>query len=731
MKTFNRLFFVAFLLIPLFFASIGLAEIPPALLGTWGGQSLDRLSNGTWNTESTKITFNDNSSGTSICKSNYTGTYTESTKEFTYTVSPNNDGSFTLNISITGGETEEIKLVLSDDGTMIIVDGTEGMDSVWMEILIKLDAAKTYTNSDLSGESYKIGYEHDAQGGTKGYYRAESGISSYDGAGNLTFVAGKLNCDGTILDDSDSIVSYTVDPDGSINLDGITGFLSNNGFCSIFSNPATTDDWMNVFALKKGDKTYSTADLAGTWAFIGFGDHGSTIFHAKIGNITCDSLGNCTYSLKMRQSNGIVSYIFGSETLSVESDGSFGLSLPGGISYAGAIGNNGNTLIMNKSFAPNNLNDRDVIVAVRSACLNLAGGSTTADEEAILTNFQTGIDAYNSKNITTLMSCFSTTYLDDGINYSGQQAEFEDEFNDPDWTPTPYYTITVTINNTTATTNVIWPYGEAETMYWLKEADVWRICGNQKKYGVEAWTQNWHNGQQYMVHFQVDDPNYTATSIGITGPGINSSLTLDYYDINEGAWMSWQSTVESLDFGSTPPTPPLEYTFTIVDSSGTTIDTCTVQSFVNVSATNLSTSGAGTTANPLVFSWTGVGAGYTYSIELNDANWDRIWDSPESLTETSISYNGPDLTPNMEYHYWVIAKDQYENASFIEGSFVFQATGDINYDTAVDLTDAILALKVITGLNPAVINPGADVDGNGKIGLTEVVYILQHVAGLR
>jgi len=56
--------------------------------------------------------------------------------------------------------------------------------------------------------------------------------------------------------------------------------------------------------------------------------------------------------------------------------------------------------------------------------------------------------------------------------------------------------------------------------------------------------------------------------------------------------------------------------------------------------------------------------------------------------------------------------------------------GDASSDGNVDLTDAILALKIIAGL-PVSGNPKADVNGDGRIGLEEVIYILQVVAGLR
>jgi len=62
--------------------------------------------------------------------------------------------------------------------------------------------------------------------------------------------------------------------------------------------------------------------------------------------------------------------------------------------------------------------------------------------------------------------------------------------------------------------------------------------------------------------------------------------------------------------------------------------------------------------------------------------------------------------------------------------------GDINKDGSVDLSDAILALKVMAGMAPSGIRAnyaksGADVNNDGRIGLAEAIYILQTVAGER
>jgi hypothetical protein len=49
----------------------------------------------------------------------------------------------------------------------------------------------------------------------------------------------------------------------------------------------------------------------------------------------------------------------------------------------------------------------------------------------------------------------------------------------------------------------------------------------------------------------------------------------------------------------------------------------------------------------------------------------------------------------------------------------------------VDLKDAIIAMQVLSGISPqSTILPAADVDGNGKIGMAEAIYVMQQAAGL-
>jgi hypothetical protein len=59
------------------------------------------------------------------------------------------------------------------------------------------------------------------------------------------------------------------------------------------------------------------------------------------------------------------------------------------------------------------------------------------------------------------------------------------------------------------------------------------------------------------------------------------------------------------------------------------------------------------------------------------------------------------------------------------------APGDVNVDGNVDLADAVIALKIVAGMETTDGYAQADTSGDGRIGIEEVVYILQKVAGLR
>ncbi len=54
--------------------------------------------------------------------------------------------------------------------------------------------------------------------------------------------------------------------------------------------------------------------------------------------------------------------------------------------------------------------------------------------------------------------------------------------------------------------------------------------------------------------------------------------------------------------------------------------------------------------------------------------------------------------------------------------------GDLDADLTVGLRDAILILRVLTGTCKDDVNPDADVDGDGRIGIGEVIHILRGIS---
>jgi hypothetical protein len=62
---------------------------------------------------------------------------------------------------------------------------------------------------------------------------------------------------------------------------------------------------------------------------------------------------------------------------------------------------------------------------------------------------------------------------------------------------------------------------------------------------------------------------------------------------------------------------------------------------------------------------------------------------------------------------------------------MFAMKGDVNLDGAVDLTDVILLFQVMCRAQPPGIHWAADVNNDNRLGLAEVIYILQKTAGMR
>jgi len=355
------------------------------LAGTWGHQTQGQYIGSVgpvWYAEAGRFIFTDNTVPGTGGTAQYTYTRNENasvttgTESMTYlTPVRNADGSYTVNM--TGNNPKPLRVSISEDGRVVLTDGTAEPGVRKLDVFVRIDPAKTYGNIDLSGDYFGLGYEYNASPVTppngNGANMAISNITTFNGAGSYTYV-GQANSDGTIWTDDQHLTTrqYSISTDGAMSnqTGAFRGYLSGNDNMLLggggYVNGA--DSWVSYFFLKKGDKIYSNADLAGTWMFSGFGDHTDTTgggrdVHSDTGVMVCDASGICNVNVKTLHTDGSVTTSGMPLRLAVNPDGSF--VTPGSTVPVGAIGNGGKMMIWNRSFA--DPNDRTVIVAVLTA----------------------------------------------------------------------------------------------------------------------------------------------------------------------------------------------------------------------------------------------------------------------------------------------------------------------------------------------------------------------------
>lgn len=349
------------------------------IVGTWGFGRLKHRNSGTWGARSGKITYNADGTGSTVWQENDNNTLNSGTDTWTWTATTNPDGSITLVRTFPDTTIKTQRIVISDDGMVMVMDGTDALDKQRFRVAVKLDAAKTYTNSDASGVYYFQEYFLSWDGVSIYQHGAESGEVTSDGMGNMNGVF-TGNDQGSITTAGSGSATYSIGADGAMTIDPgngslVSSYLSGDGGMIVGAKSDITNAWDILLGMKKADRAYATADLAGTWAYMSFQDRDNgASYIGEFGSFDCDSSGNCMVSQKRQQDGNVTIGGFGPLVLAVQADGSFGASLGASTpSYAGAIGDDGNVIILNPSFEDTTL--RQTVIAVRcSTCTELATG---------------------------------------------------------------------------------------------------------------------------------------------------------------------------------------------------------------------------------------------------------------------------------------------------------------------------------------------------------------------
>ena len=139
-----------------------------------------------------------------------------------------------------------------------------------------------------------------------------------------------------------------------------------------------------------------------------------------------------------------------------------------------------------------------------------------------------------------------------------------------------------------------------------------------------------------------------------------------------------------------------------------------------------------------------------FSVRLYDGNPNEggsLLGSPHAIiggipakNQESIIFHGIKLPEGKYLIYAVcsIVEEEYSgnNIASKEIYILPPLKGDVDGNKKLDLTDAILALQVVSGMKPQGIRQdyplsGTDVNGDDRIGIEEAIYIMQKVSGLR
>ncbi len=362
----------AFLIFIILIVPVALYALPPvsALHGSWGFTFLTHNETGTWESEGGRFVINADGTGTIDTFFNNNGAVGSSlSKSFTYSATVNGNGTITF--TILTPEFSVNHLVINDSQDMMFLDGTRDLTMQKIGVMTRLKDTG-YILADFVGEYNALAYEY-VLSPLITTYKAHALHFTVDGSGHengSSYTNDKQS--PTVIFNPSFINNYTFSSYGSpflsfINFPGPDiGTINHNGNVVTMvqrRQNASTNLFGLYFALKREARTYTTADLAGKWIVVGFGDTSGTNFYSIIGALHCNSAGVCSLAQKFQVHGQVFSGVSPTHLFTVSPDGTFGSSYdPPSPPYAAAIGNNGNNLFLTSSLNGNPPPDSRVIL---------------------------------------------------------------------------------------------------------------------------------------------------------------------------------------------------------------------------------------------------------------------------------------------------------------------------------------------------------------------------------
>jgi hypothetical protein len=152
----------------------------------------------------------------------------------------------------------------------------------------------------------------------------------------------------------------------------------------------------------------------------------------------------------------------------------------------------------------------------------------------------------------------------------------------------------------------------------------------------------------------------------------------------------------------------------------------------NITTSSVTAGGNVTSASTGTVSERGVCWSMTEAMPAKD-NSSICGAASSAVTGAAFTVDITALTPGQTYNVRAYAINEFDTG-YAENAATFKTRcleGDVDGNGMVELNDAIVALKVLSGVDPGVaVCLTADVNGDNKIGIEEVIFILRKVLGV-